>query len=276
MASSTYFIRALLRLVRSPWSVNTRTMASATLVASAGFTITPVSRAKSLCPVMPPSARRNQTPGCCAEAVLHLDRLEADVVGVLQHRDGAGAVEGDVELARQAVERALVEDVEVPFARVGPGVDQLLRVDAGGRRAGDVADVVGARAARAKAEVLDRFQQGDRVLRLDLADLQIGARGDVRIAAAVALGEIGQARQLPVLEDAVRHAQPAHVGVLRRRDIEQPVVFPAEGVGGLREFVARGLLLEPRIGVERVLLALDLLLLVELAAGGDGAVLRER
>ena len=28
-----------------------------------GFTITPVSRAKSLWPVMPPSIRRNQTPG---------------------------------------------------------------------------------------------------------------------------------------------------------------------------------------------------------------------
>ena len=58
----TYFSRALLRLVRSPWSVNTRTTASATLVASAGRTTTPVSRAKSLCPVMPPSIRRNQTP----------------------------------------------------------------------------------------------------------------------------------------------------------------------------------------------------------------------
>ena len=30
---------------------------------------------------------------------------------------------------------------------------------------------------------------------LDLADLQIGARGDMRIAAAVALGEIGERRR---------------------------------------------------------------------------------
>ena len=52
-----------------------------------------------------------------AEPVLHLDRLEADVVGVLQHGDETGAVEADIELARQAVERALVENVEVPFAR---------------------------------------------------------------------------------------------------------------------------------------------------------------
>ena len=141
------------------------------------------------------AAEREAEPdaGLDAEAVLHLDRLEADVVGVLQHRDAAGAVERDVELARQAVERALVEDVEVPFARVGPRVDQFLRIDAGGRRAGDVADVVGAGAARAEAEILDRFEQRDRVLRLDLADLQIGAGGDMGIAAAVALGEIGEA-----------------------------------------------------------------------------------
>ena len=49
---------------------------------------------------------------------------------------------------------------------------------------------------RAEAEIQDRFEQRDRVLRLDLADLEIGARGDVRIAAAVALGEIGEARRI--------------------------------------------------------------------------------
>jgi len=63
-----------------------------------------------------------------AEAVVHRDRLEADVVGVLEDRDAAGAVEGDVELARQAVQRTVVEDVEVPFARIRTRVDKLLRV----------------------------------------------------------------------------------------------------------------------------------------------------
>ena len=105
------------------------------------------------------AAEREPEPdaGLGAEAVLHLDRLEADVVGVFQHRNEAAAVEADIELARQAVERALVENVEMPFARVRPRVDQFLRIDAGGRRAGDVADVVGAGAARAQAEVLDRL-----------------------------------------------------------------------------------------------------------------------
>ena len=185
-----------------------------------------------------------------------------------------GAVERDVELARQAVQRALVEDVVVPGPRVGPRVEQLLRIDAGGRRAGDVADVVGAGAARAQAEIEDRLEQQHRVLRLDLADLEIRPRGDVRIAAAVALGEIGQARQLPVLDDAVRNAQPAHVGVLRRRDIEQPVIAPAEIVGGLGKLVVRRLLLQTRIGVERMLLALELLLVGQLLAGREHAILR--
>src|SRR6202012_1760815 len=104
---------------------------------------------------------------------------EGDVVGVLQHRDRAGAVERDVELARQAVKGTLVENVEMPFAGIGPRVDQLARIDAGGRRAGDVADVVGAGAARAQAEILDRLDQRGGVLRRDVADLQVGAGRDV-------------------------------------------------------------------------------------------------
>ena len=218
--------------------MNTRTTASATLVASAG----PHHHAGLAREILVAGDAAEQQPepdaGLDAEAVLHLHGLEADVVGVLQRRNDAAAVEGDVELARQAVERALVEDVEVPFARIGARVDQLLRIDAGGRRAGDVADVVGAGAARAEAEIGDRLDHGDGVLRLDLADLQIGARGDVRVAAAVALGEIGEAGELPVLEDAVRNPQPAHVGVLRRRDVEQAVIAPAEIVGRLRRLVA--------------------------------------
>ena len=172
---------------------------------------------------MPPSARRNQTPGSTPKPSFTSTAwkpmsLVSSSTGMMPPPS-----KRDVELARQAVERAVVEDVVVPLARVGPRVDQFLRVDAGGRRAGDVADVVGAGAARAQAEVLDALDHVDRVLRLDLADLQVGARRHMRIAAAEALGEIGDAGELPVLQDAVRDAQPAHVGVLRRRDVEQAV-----------------------------------------------------
>ena len=84
-----------------------------------------------------------------AEAVLNRDGLEADVVGVFQHRYQPAAIEADIELARDAIERTVVEDVEMPFASVRPCIDQFLRVDPRGRRAGDVADIVGAGTARA-------------------------------------------------------------------------------------------------------------------------------
>src|SRR5262249_56450165 len=59
-------------------------------------------------------AKAEPHPGRDLAARLHLDGLEADVVGVFQHRNDAAAIETDVEFARQAVERALVENVEMP------------------------------------------------------------------------------------------------------------------------------------------------------------------
>ena len=49
----------------------------------------------------------------------------------------------------------------VPGPRVGTGVEQLLRVDAGRGRAGDVADVVGTRPFGGDAEVRQPLDQGD-------------------------------------------------------------------------------------------------------------------
>src|SRR6516165_4692106 len=227
--------------------------------------------------LVPGNAADDQTKpraGRNLAAVLHLDRLEADVVGILEHGNDAAAVEADIELARQAVERALVEDVEMPFARVGPRVDQLLRIDARGGRTRDVANIVGARAARAQPEILHRLDNGDGVLGLDLAHLEVGAGGDMGIAAAVALGEIGDAGKLPVREDAVRHAQPAHIRVLIGRDVEQAEEAPAEIVRRLGIFVVRRLRLEAFVAVEGMQLALEFLLLGELAAGGEDAILR--
>src|ERR1019366_8747623 len=100
-------------------------------------------------------AQAKPDAGLDAETVLHFDRGEGDVVGVFKHRDLAGAVESDVELARQSRQRAVVENVVVPFAGVFAGVDQFLRIDPRARRARDIADIVGARAARAQADVLD-------------------------------------------------------------------------------------------------------------------------
>ena len=212
--------------------------------------------------------------GLDIKTVFHLDRGKGDIVGVLEHCDLAGAVEGDVEFARQSRQRAVVEDVIVPFAGIFAGVQQFLRIDAGGRRARDVADVVGAGTARAQAEILDAFDQRDRILRRDFAHLQVGAGGDVGERSAQGLDQVGHSRKLPVLHDAVGNPQPAHVGILRRPDIEQPVIAPAEIVRRRRPRVEQRLFLQPRIGVERMLLALPLFLVDEFLAGGEHPVLR--
>ncbi len=212
--------------------------------------------------------------GLDAEAVLHLNSGEGDVVGVFQHRDLSRAVERDVELARQAVKRTIVENMKVPFARIFAGVDQFLRIDARRRRARDVADVVGAGTARAQAKILNTLDQRHRVLRRNFTDLKIGAGRDMAKRTAQFLGEIGKPCELPVLENAVGNAQAAHIGVLRRGDVEQAVIAPAKIVGRRWRRVGQRLLLEPRIGIEGMLLALELLLVDELFARGQNLVLR--
>ena len=95
----------------------------------------------------------------------------------------------------------------------------------------------------------------------------------MRITAATAFREIGNRGELPVLENAVRDAQAAHEGILRRRDVKQPVIAPAEIVRRRRRHVVARLLLEARVGVERMLLALELLGIGQLLAVADNLVL---
>src|SRR5262249_6811697 len=76
------------------------------------------------------------------KSLFHRRRLKADVVGVLQNWNSAGTVEGNIEFARQTVQRPIVEDVEVPFARIRPSVDKFLRIDAGGGRTGYIANII--------------------------------------------------------------------------------------------------------------------------------------
>src|SRR5205807_8293203 len=75
------------------------------------------------------------------------------------------------------------------FSPYTPLFRSLLRIDARGRIARDVADVVRAGAARGQPRLGDSLEHGERALRRDLPDLQVGARGDVRIAAAELLGD---------------------------------------------------------------------------------------
>src|SRR4029077_15237364 len=60
---------------------------------------------------MPGDAAKHQPePDARLDAVtiIYAHRLKADVVGVLEHRDDAAAVEADIEFARNAVERTIV------------------------------------------------------------------------------------------------------------------------------------------------------------------------
>src|SRR6516162_6958184 len=271
-ASITYLRRALARLVRSPWSIKTHGCVG-DLCRLGGLHHHAGPVRKGL--VSGDPAEEQPEPDAClhTEAILHLDGLKPDVVGIFDHRDDAGAVEADVELARNAVERAIVEDVEVPFARIRSRVDQLLRVDAGGRRPGDVADVVGAGPARTQAQILNRLDDGDRILGLDLAHLQIGAGRHVRIAAGVSLREVADACELPVLEDAVGDAQAAHICRLVRCAVEQAVEAPAEIVVGFRRLVVCSPRFQALIAIERVQFALELLRIGKLLAFFDEAIL---
>ncbi len=90
-----------------------------------------------------------------AVAVVYPHGDEADVVGVRDHADGAAVIEGDIELARQAIQIARVQDVAVERVGQRSHVVELVRVDAGDGRCGDVANVVRARSARRHAEVLN-------------------------------------------------------------------------------------------------------------------------
>src|SRR5262249_60230983 len=103
----------------------------------------------------------------CPETRFHLDSLEPDVVGIFEHRYAAGPVKSNIELARQAIQGAFIENVEMPLARVRARVDQFMRINAGGRRARHIPEVVGTGPARAQAEGLGRLPDFDRMLRPD-------------------------------------------------------------------------------------------------------------
>src|SRR6185312_10463114 len=91
----------------------------------------------------------------------------------------------------------------------------------------------------------------------------------------VMLGKIGDARKLPMFQDAVVDAQPAHIRVLRRRDVKETVIAPAEIIGGFRKFVFRGLLFQPSVSIEWMLLALEFFLIGKFSARRRHFILRD-
>ena len=153
-----------------------------------------------------------------------------------QTETAAAGVVGDVELARQAVEIAVFQDVVMHRAGVGHHVDEFAGIEAAGGSGGDVADVVRAGALRGEAEIGEFHQDVRAVFRHDLADLDVGAGGEIGVAGTPVGGDFRQAAELIGAERAAGDAAAEHEAFLRRGDEEQAVELVAEdiAIGGKR------------------------------------------
>jgi hypothetical protein len=67
---------------------------------------------------------------------------EPNVVGVGNRIHSTAAFERDIELAREVVEIAVVQNVMVQGVCIRARVEQLLAIDAGGGRSGDVSYII--------------------------------------------------------------------------------------------------------------------------------------
>ena len=110
------------------------------------------------------------------------------------------------------------------------------RADAGERAGGDVAHGVAARFARGDADRRQPPHEGRRVFDVDEVELEVLARGDVRDAVGVLLGELGHDLELLGREPAERDLDPLHAG--RVPDASAPLV-------GFRTVYASGRLSVP-------------------------------
>ncbi len=184
--------------------------------------------------------------------IAHVHGLAADVVGVFDGADQATAVVGDIEFARQIVERAIVDDDLTHLRAEGHDVDDLLRVDAGSRIGGEVADVIRTGAARVQSDGLDAPQKIRRILRLNEAHLEIGPGGDLDVAGGELLRDLREFAELKGADQSARNPQPRHERLLVWREVKKAVPFEAEDFLLLRRFVGGGVLEQDRVGVERM------------------------
>ena len=195
------------------------------------------------------------------------DSVEGDVVGVGTDRDRAAGVEGDIELARETVEVAVVHNVVVHRLGEGEDVDEFVWIESSGGRGGDVAHVIGSGATGSEAELGELGENVDRVLWLDFADLDVAAGRDVAVAAAPVAGDFAESAELSGVEGAAGNAGAQHVGVLSRGDVEEAVEFEAKDVAVGGEGSGCGVGKEGVVGIKAVLFVLDRFLAAEVIDG---------
>ena len=137
-------------------------------------------------------------PHAEAELAIALHRMEDDVV--VEQEVVASSSHSGVPLARQIgefrVATAVVGEVVLQLHRVGPGIHDLLGVDAGDRIAGHVPGVIECRLNRGEPHLLQAFQDVGEVLKQHAAQLDVLPGGDIGAAVAAVAGH-----------DAAHHAQ---------------------------------------------------------------------
>ena len=159
-----------------------------------------------------------------AEAAAHHE-LEADLASLVAHRGQAdvvhgdrgavfdGAVEGDLELARQG------DELGVEGAPLANDLGKRARIDDLVRR--HAGELVGRGIADAVARGLDRVhfhrsQVGQDVrglFQVDPVELDVLAGREVTIAAVVLARDVGEHAHLRSRQQAVRHGDAQHVGM---------------------------------------------------------------
>jgi len=174
------------------------------------------------------NSRRN------ALAISDADRDKSDVVGICNDTDSATVVKGDIELAWQVVHIPVIENVVAHRLGKRSDVKELGGIDTRNGRSGNVANVICAGAARRHAQVANLVEDPDDVFGLQLANLQVAARGQVDAARAPVGSHLRKATKLMCPEDAPRDAQAEHERVLSRGDVEEAMKLEA------KEIVRRG------------------------------------
>jgi hypothetical protein len=158
----------------------------------------------------------------------------------------------------------VVENVVMERLRVRPNVQQLVRRESTIWRRCDVADVVASGSAGSESEFLHAREDFDDIARLELANLQIAARGDVRVAAAEIVREIGEAVKLRGRQITARNPRSQHEAVLSRRDVEQAEILESVSVLGIGKLVFVRVLEQSIPSIEWILVVLPAFLFAEI------------
>ncbi|MNZ73010.1 hypothetical protein D3C78_914080 [compost metagenome] len=156
-----------------------------------------------------------------ARPVAGRHRRQPQVVGVFEHAQALAAVELDGELGRQRMPARLAFQKGEQLRGQRPGIEQRLRIVAGGRTEHQVAHVVATGAGGAEAGVQQALDQ--RALRAGAhaADLQVATIGGLQHAGGAGFGGRGDGPRLAGAEVPAGQLDAADAAVAGGDDAQQ-------------------------------------------------------